>query len=130
MSIQSATSIIANSAAALSVPAKSDSQQAAAANSAAEDGNTVTGLQAPRKPTSVQEASIQELSAALEEVQKTIRPVASELNFSLEEDTGRMLVKIVDMETDEVIRQIPSEELLRISKALDKLQGLLLNSEA
>ncbi len=130
MSIQSATSIIANSAAALSVPAKSDSQQAAAASSAAEDGKTVTGLQAPRQPTSVQETNSQELSAALEEVQKTIRPFASELNFSLEEDTGRMLVKIVDTETDEVIRQIPSEELLRISKALDKLQGLLLNSEA
>ena len=40
------------------------------------------------------------------------------------------MIKIVDASTDEVIKQIPSEEILAISKALGKLQGLLVKQEA
>lgn len=75
-------------------------------------------------------ASAEEISAALEEVETALRPVAGTLNFSLDDESGQTLVKVVDRETDEVIRQIPSEELMRISKALDTLRGLLLNNEA
>lgn len=121
MSIQSATSAASSTVAQISAQGTTGSRQGSAAVSA---GNTAEGGNA-RGP-----ASVQEISAALQEIRNTIRPIASELSFSLEQDTGRMLVKIVDTETDEVIRQIPSEELLQISKALDKLQGLLLNNEA
>lgn len=72
-----------------------------------------------------QPASPTDLQQALKEVQTAINSVANDLRFSIDEDTGRTLVKIVDRETDEVIKQIPSEELLRIAKALDKFQGLL-----
>lgn len=71
-----------------------------------------------------------EIRAALEDVRNAIQPVASELSFSLDEDSGRVLLRVIDRNTDEVIRQIPSEELLRISKALDRFQGLFLNKEA
>jgi flagellar protein FlaG len=122
MSIQSATSAASSTVAQLSTQGTAASRQGSSA--AVSAGNTAEGGNA-RGP-----ASVQEISAALQEIRNTIRPIASELSFSLEQDTGRMLVKIVDTETDEVIRQIPSEELLQISKALDKLQGLLLNNEA
>jgi flagellar protein FlaG len=39
-------------------------------------------------------------------------------------------VRVVDTVTGEVIRQVPSEELLAISRSIDKLQGLLLRQEA
>ncbi|NMG45883.1 flagellar protein, partial [Aromatoleum toluvorans] len=67
---------------------------------------------------------------AVAEVQKVLEPVAQNLRFSIDEDTGRTLVKLVDSTTDEVIRQIPSEEVLAISKALDRLQGLLIQQKA
>ncbi|MCC4115897.1 flagellar protein FlaG [Aromatoleum toluclasticum] len=70
------------------------------------------------------------LLQAVAEVQKVIAPVAQNLRFSIDEDTGRTLVKLVDSTTDEVIRQIPSEEVLAISKALDRLQGLLIQQKA
>lgn len=70
-----------------------------------------------------------DLQQALKEVQTAINGVANDLRFSIDEDTGRTLIKIVDRETDEVIKQIPSEELLRIAKALDKFQGLLVKQE-
>lgn len=80
--------------------------------------------------TAVKEPSPSALQQALDEVQSVIRPVAQDLQFSVEKDTGKTVVKIVDSATDEVIRQIPSEELIAISKALDKLQGLLVKQQA
>ena len=47
-----------------------------------------------------------------------------------ERDTGsdRLVVKITDRETDEVIRQIPSEELLELSRHLEELRGNLVDT--
>lgn len=79
-----------------------------------------TGMQAGRD----------RIRQALEEVRMAISPVAQDLLFSIDDDTGHTVIKIVDSSTDEVIKQIPSEEFLAIAKALDKLQGLLIKQEA
>jgi len=47
----------------------------------------------------------------------------SELRFSRDVDTGRSLVRIVDRATNEVLSQIPPEELLRIYAVLNEMQG-------
>lgn len=80
------------------------------------------GPTAPVKPEDIEQA--------LEEVQKVITPVAQNLRFSVDDDSGKIVVKVIDTATDEVIKQIPSEELLRMAKALDKLQGLLVEQTA
>ena len=77
-----------------------------------------------------QQPPLAQIQQALDEVREVIAPVAQNLLFSIDEDTGRTVVRVVDAETDEVIRQMPSEEILTISKALDKLQGLLIKQEA
>lgn len=69
------------------------------------------------------QAERSEVERAMQEIKKAVDPVARNLLFSIDEDTGRTLVKIVDASTKEVIRQIPSEELLAIAKALDKQAG-------
>lgn len=71
-----------------------------------------------------------QIQQALEDVRKAIAPVAQNLLFSIDDDTGHTVIKIIDSSTDEVIKQIPSEEILAISKALDKLQGLLVKQHA
>ena len=68
------------------------------------------------------EAEIQE---AIDEVRRVIEPMARNLQFSVDDDTNLTLIKVVDSATDEVIRQIPSEEMVAIAKAIDKLQGML-----
>ncbi|WP_449192510.1 flagellar protein FlaG, partial [Thauera sp.] len=75
-------------------------------------------------------SSLEQVEQAMDEVRKAISPVARDLLFSIDEDTGRTIVKVVDASTDEVIRQIPSEEIISIAKALDKLQGLLVEQKA
>lgn len=71
-----------------------------------------------------------EVEDAVAKVQKAVETQASNLLFSIDEDSGRTIVKVVDSSTKETIRQIPSEEILSIAKALDKLQGLLIRDTA
>ncbi len=72
----------------------------------------------------------QQIAQAVEEMRSAISPVAQNLQFSIDQDIGRTIVKVVDASTDEVIRQIPSEEIVAIAKAMDKLQGLLIKQQA
>lgn len=78
----------------------------------------------------VQQPDAQQITQAVEEMRTAIAPVAQNLLFSIDQDIGRTIVKVVDASTDEVIRQIPSEEIVAIAKAMDKLQGLLIKQQA
>jgi len=66
---------------------------------------------------------IEKLNTKLEDMQRSLR-------FSVDDSSGRIIVKVVDLDTDEVIRQIPSEEVLEIMKNLGDSQSLLFNEEA
>ena len=52
------------------------------------------------------------------------------LQFSVDEDSGRTVIKVVDTDSEEVIRQIPPEEILNISRSLQKIEGALFDAEA
>ncbi|MFT3757621.1 flagellar protein FlaG [Thauera sp.] len=84
----------------------------------------------PVTTAAVQQPSAQQITQAVDEMRAAIAPVAQNLQFSIDQDIGRTIVKVVDASTDEVIRQIPSEEIVAIAKAMDKLQGLLIKQEA
>ncbi len=47
------------------------------------------------------------------------------LSFSVNRETGDMIIRVIDSATDEVIRQIPPEEFIRIATRLAKMVGLL-----
>jgi flagellar protein FlaG len=47
------------------------------------------------------------------------------LNYSVHEPTGRIVVKMVDRKTGEVIRQLPPSELLSLAEEMEKLEGIL-----
>jgi flagellar protein FlaG len=70
------------------------------------------------------------LQAAVEKIQEFVSKAASDIKFSIDEDSGRTVVKVIDRETQDVIRQIPSKEMLDLAQALDKLQGLLIKQKA
>lgn len=72
------------------------------------------------------------LQKALDDVKQAIPPAAQDLLFSIDKDTGKTVVKVVDATTKKVLRQIPSEEIMAIAKSLDKfdkLQGLLVKQK-
>lgn len=77
-----------------------------------------------------QPVSSEQLSAAIDSVREYIQPFNSDLQFSVNDETNRVIVTVVDSETKEVIRQIPSEEMLAMAKALDNIKGLFIKQQA
>lgn len=74
--------------------------------------------------------SREDLLNAAKEANEFISHVNDNLQFSVDDDTGKTIIKIVDTTTKEVIKQIPSEEMIAIAKAMDKLKGLLIHQKA
>lgn len=66
---------------------------------------------------------------AAEAINRQLQAVAPNLRFSVDEDTGKTVVRVVDTDTGEIIRQVPTEEVLAISRSIDRLQGLLFHQE-
>ena len=52
------------------------------------------------------------------------------LTFQLDDDSGSMVIRVMDARSKEVIRQIPSEEALQFAKYVDGLVGLIFNEKA
>jgi len=50
---------------------------------------------------------------------------STNLNFSVDEPTNRVVVKVINNDTGEVIREVPSEAILRVSKNIEALKGIL-----
>lgn len=96
--------------------------------------NASVNAVAPAQVKAVQQAASvpkpQEVKESVEKINKTVQAMARNLQFTVDESTQMNVVKVVDVETKDVIRQIPSEEVLAIAKALDKLQGLLFKEKA
>lgn len=67
---------------------------------------------------------------AVKRISDFVAPTQSEISFSVDEISGVQVVKIMDSQSNEVIRQFPSKEAIEIARALDKLQGLLIKDKA
>jgi len=72
----------------------------------------------------------EQVEEAVQQIEQFTQTLSQNLKFSIDEDTGKTVVKIVDIQTQEVIRQIPSEEAITIARTLGKIQGLLFNGQA
>lgn len=71
-----------------------------------------------------------QLNEALDTINQKLQDSDQQLRFALDKDSGRMVVRVVDTATDQVIRQIPSEVAIQIGQSLEKLQGLLVRQQA
>lgn len=77
-------------------------------------------------------AQAEQLGEAVKKINETIGSMNKNvgLEFSTDEDTKLRMVRVVDVASKEVLRQIPTEEVINIAKAIDKLQGLLVRDKA
>lgn len=76
------------------------------------------------------QASHQDLQQAVKVMNDFVGTLNNSLNFTVDGETGKTVVKVMDMQTNEVIKQIPSEEMLAMAHAIDKLKGLLVHQKA
>jgi len=89
-------------------------------------GNTSTAkgetAQEEQKPIPKAEAS-EALIKALNNDMETLHRVG--LQFSVHEDTGQTVVRVVDKDSGKLIRQIPPQELLDLATKLEDMMGIL-----
>jgi flagellar protein FlaG len=85
-------------------------------------------LQAPPKQPAPDRAQLEQV---IKDIKQLVKPMVSNgLNFSIDDRTGKAIVRITDGETGEMIRQIPSEEMMEIARSVDRMQGMLLRQKA
>lgn len=87
-------------------------------------------IESPVAKTEQQPSSAQ-LQNVVDSINKTLTQANKNIQFSVDSDTKKTVIKLMDTETGDVIRQYPSKEALAISQSIDQIQqGLLLKQKA
>lgn len=68
-----------------------------------------------------------ELEKALELVNDALKVADKKFDFELHEGTNRTMVKVIDRETEEIIREIPPKEILDLVEKMTELVGILMD---
>jgi len=87
----------------------------------------------PIKPSGVLEASQpsrEVVAKAAEQLQSFVQSMGRNLSFSVDEVSGYNVVRVVNPDTGELIRQLPSDELLKISRDFQRLNNALVSQRA
>ncbi|MFL1513424.1 flagellar biosynthesis protein FlaG [Pseudomonas prosekii] len=93
---------------------RAESTQAVAANSS-ESGNPDNS---------------EKLKTAVQEIEKFVQSVKRNLEFSIDETSGKVIVKVIASESGEVIRQIPSAEAMKLAESLHNASNVLFDAKA
>lgn len=107
-SVQSQGKVMANAVSA------SNGSEKAMSNKNATDNATAKGSQAASDPEQVQKA-MESMTKSLDSLSR-----ANDLQFSIDDELGQVVVKVIDTETKEVIKQFPSEEAMSLARSLNK----------
>lgn len=67
---------------------------------------------------------------AIKAANEAAKRAGTNVEFAKDDDSGRVVIRIIDSETQKVLRQFPSEEMLQLGKALDGVRGRLIQSKA
>jgi flagellar protein FlaG len=91
-----------------------------------------TDVQAePSKPASeTPQPNVKEMQQAVDNLNRVIAASLQSIHFTMDDESGKIVVKVLDSETQKVLRQVPNVEVLAISKNLARLQGLVISDKA
>ena len=84
---------------------------------------------ATAKAASATPINPEDLKNSVEAINRFLK-VNSEVQFSIDETSGKSVIKVVDTESRKVLRQFPSEQALEFGKNLKGLKGLLVDNTA
>jgi flagellar protein FlaG len=69
----------------------------------------------------------QNLHEAVTRLNDQMKSKGRDLNFSLDERIDRTVITVKNLQTGEVVRQIPTEEVVRIAHSIEDMKGVLFN---
>lgn len=115
----------------MATPVKESSTNWPAATAAAEQqrlDRVLQQLPAVRQSEAQKELKRDDLVKPLQQVNEVMNNYG--IHFEMSDDHGKIVIKVVNQESGELIRQIPSEEVLRIAAHLHEVSGLLVREQA
>jgi len=77
-----------------------------------------------------QTVSADEVAGAVSTIREFVQSVKRNLDFRLDDSSGRVVVSVTDSESGDVVRQIPSEDALKLAESLEEVRSLLFRAEA
>jgi len=102
-----------------------------ASNKDAEAVSKVASVPLPKSDVKATSQDLKEASeTAMKDIQHFISSQASSVRITKDETSGHMVVKLVDPNTGEVIRTLPSEELLRLARSFEMLGNKMVHQTA
>jgi flagellar protein FlaG len=107
-----------------SKPASVRVARATEARSSAGDGGKV--LPRPTDAPGRSPTERAELERLMTDINARVQHVQRRLHFSIDEASGKTIVKVIDRESDKVIRQIPTEEMLALARRLESDNSALI----
>lgn len=72
----------------------------------------------------------EQIEKAVSTLQEFAQSVKRDLNFTVDDGSGQVVVKVTDSSSGDIIRQIPSEEALQLAENLSEVRSLLFKAEA
>ncbi|MGI6407097.1 MAG: flagellar protein FlaG [Thiopseudomonas sp.] len=76
------------------------------------------------------EQNKEQLEELVEDIQQATKVMQRNLNFSIDDSTGFTVIKVTDALSGDVIRQMPTEDALRLAERLDEMRSLLFEAQA
>ena len=73
----------------------------------------------------IEKFSNNQLKQSVDDINKVLSGFSISVQFQIDPDYKDLIVKVVDQDSGKLIRQMPTEDVVRISKAMDNLKGLL-----
>jgi flagellar protein FlaG len=113
------------------VPAMEREQRQAAGTRpvAPSAGSAKASLEEEKMREQKRSVSSEQIARAAREVQERLETMGTKLNFSLDENTDNIIIQVTNRESGELVRQIPSEEMLELKAKLENLLGILFDQK-
>ncbi len=113
-------------------PGQQNEPAAAGDGTRVKDGATVAEPAEPRRTGGPEQSELsgEELNDAVSELNELAQSIRRELRFSLDDDSGRAVIEVYDVTTEELIRQIPPEQVLNVLRHLKEFDSGLLQEKA
>ena len=110
-------------------PIKSQGIRGAEAVLAHQSRETATrGVESePQKAAQGNQEKIERVAQAMDNY---VNSIQRDLKIQVHGDTGNIMVKVISKENGQVIREIPSEELLNLAAKMEQMTGALFNENA
>jgi len=86
-------------------------------------------LEEKEVPASSQMTS-QDVMEVLDSFQDMSKTIQTKLNFTVHEENNEIIIKVIDKESNQLIRQFPSDEMLNLQDKMRDMAGFLFNANA